>query len=65
MHSNNTDAIPEILKIKHKTFTAKSFKYAAPTTWKSFPKQIRTCNNLARFEPLLKTYLYKEAFNTK
>ena len=30
MHSNNTGPILEIPNIKHKTFTARSFKYAAP-----------------------------------
>ena len=65
MNSNNTVPILEIPKIKHKTFAARSFKYAAPTTWNSFPKQIRTCNNLTKFKSLLKTHLYKEEFNTK
>ena len=40
-------------KNKTKTFAARSFRYAAPTTWNSFPKQIRTCNN----SPSLKHYL--------
>ena len=32
VHSNNTGPIREIPKLKHKTFTARSFKYTAPTT---------------------------------
>ena len=58
MWSNNTSPI-------HKTFAVRSFKYAGPKTWHSFPKQIRTCNNLTKLKSLLKTYLYKEAFNIK
>ena len=65
MQSNNTSPILEIPKIKHKTFTVRSSKYAAPKTWNSFPKQIRTCNNLTIFKSLLKIYLHKEIFNTK
>ena len=65
MHSNNTGPILEIPSIQHKTFAARLFKYAAPTTWNSFPKQKGTCNNLNKFKSLLKTHLYKEAFNTK
>ena len=65
MHSNNTGPILEIPKIKHKSFVARSFKYATPKTWNSFPKQMRTCNNFTNFKSLLGTHLYKEEFNTK
>ena len=46
MNSNKTGPALEIPKVKHKTFAARSFKYTAPTTQNSFPKQIRTCNTL-------------------
>ena len=65
MRSKNTSPTLEIPKIEHKTFAVRSFKYAAPKTWNSLLKQIRTCNNLTKFKSLLKTYLYKEAFNIK
>ena len=64
MHSNTKGPMLEIPKIKHKTFAARSFKYAAPMTWNSLPDQIRTCNNLANFKSLLKTHLYRQAFKT-
>ena len=64
MHSNTEGSMLEIPKIKHKTFAARSFKYAAPTTWNSLQDQIRTCNNLANFRSLLKTHLYRQAFKT-
>ena len=65
MHSNTKGPMLEIPKIKHKTFAARSLKYAAPMTWNSLPEQIRTCNNLANFKSLLKTHLYRQAFNNK
>ena len=65
MRLNNKGPILEVPKFKHKTSAARSFKYANPKTWNSFPKQIRTCDNLTRFKTLLKTHLYREAFNTR
>ena len=58
MQSNNTGPILKIPQIKHKTFSVRSLKYATQKTWNSFPKQIRTCNNLTKFKSLLKTHLY-------
>ena len=62
---NNTGLTLKIPKVKHETFTARSFKHTAPTIWNSLPKVIRTCNTLTKFKSLLNIHLYKEAFDTK
>ena len=52
-----------ILRTKLKTYADRSFKIAAPTVWNELPHQIRSSQTLLKFKSLLKTHLYKMAFN--
>ena len=60
MQLHTTGPILEIPKIKHKTFAVRSFKYAAPKTWNSFPKQIGTCKPLSSLNHYLITICTKK-----
>ena len=41
----------------------RAFVFRAPTLWNSLPEELRLADSLARFKTLLKTYLYRSAFN--
>ena len=41
----------------------RAFAFRAPTLWNALPEEIRLANSLARFKTLLKTHLYRLAFN--
>ena len=47
-----------------KTYGSRAFAVAAPDLWNSLPDNIRSCDNLSTFKPLLKTYLFREAYIT-
>ena len=41
----------------------RSFAFAAPTLWNRLPPQLRMCNTVDRFKSLLKTHLFKVAYD--
>ena len=46
-----------------KVYSSKCFSIAAPTLWNKLPSNIRNCVNIERFKSLLKTFLFKLAYN--
>ena len=63
MPSNKSGLKLKVPLIKYNSFTTRSFSYAAPTLWNGLPTNIRECKTLDKFKGLLKTYLYRKAFN--
>ena len=63
MQSKISGLKPKVPFIKYNTFTTRSFCYAAATLWNELLTNIRECKTLDKFEGLLKTYLYRKAFN--
>ena len=57
------------LLLKHANFKSlstlgdRSFKCAGPKLWNELPKDIRSATTVKSFKRLLKTYLFKKAFN--
>ena len=47
-----------------KTYGDRAFSTAAPRLWNSLPLELRKCNCLESFKSLLKTHLFRKAFNT-
>ena len=43
----------------------RAFKNAAPKLWNNLPVNVRTANTLNKFKQLLKTHLFRRAFNIK
>jgi hypothetical protein len=41
----------------------RSFAIAAPTLWNKLPQNLRMCDTINQFKPLLKTYLFKLAYD--
>ena len=41
----------------------RAFAFRAPTLWNALPEEIKFASSLARFKSLLKTHLYRSAFN--
>ncbi|XP_078020681.1 uncharacterized protein LOC144459834 [Epinephelus lanceolatus] len=50
-------------RTKHQTWGDRAFSVATPTLWNSLPKSIRDCTDPHTFKSLLKTHLFKLAFN--
>jgi hypothetical protein len=46
-----------------KTHGARAFSVAAPTLWNRLPNELRMCQSLSTFKKLLKTFLFREAYN--
>ena len=63
MQSNNARIMLNVPPVNYKTFTARSFSYAATTLWNELPKNIRESKTLDKFQQVLRTCLYKKAFN--
>ena len=38
------------------------FSFCGPSIWNNLPYSVRTCNNILQFKKLLKTHLFREAF---
>ena len=51
-------------KVASKTYGERSFSFMGPFLWNSLPTWIRTLPNVPSFKKHLKTYLYKQQFNT-
>ncbi|XP_028516270.1 uncharacterized protein LOC114575494 [Exaiptasia diaphana] len=56
---NNDLVIPVI---KHETFGGRSFAYCGPKLWNSLPKELKNCKDINIFKKLLKTFLFKQAY---
>ena len=42
--------------------TERGFSFCGPSIWNNLPYCVRTCNNILQFKKLLKTHLFREAF---
>jgi len=62
LRSNNINLL-SVPKVNNASHGEVSFPRAAPTLWNALPKDIRMCQNITAFKKLLKTHLYKKAFN--
>ena len=45
--------------------TERGFSFCGPSIWNNLPYSVRTCNNILQFKKLLKTHLFREAFEVK
>ena len=50
-------------RTNRKTLGDRSFAAAAPTLWNALPQEIRQCQNINVFKCLLKTHLFRLAYN--
>ncbi len=50
--------------IEQVTYGGSTFSYAAPFLWNKLPQEIRTCQHFEKFKRLLKTHLFRTAFNS-
>lgn len=46
-----------------KTYGTRAFSVAAPTLWNALPSELKLCQSLPAFKTLLKTHLFREAYN--
>ena len=53
-----------IPKITCKTFTSRSFSVPASVLWNSIPEELKNIKDVLSFKKALKTYLFKDAFNS-
>ena len=51
-----------IPRVKTKAYGERAFCYLAPKLWNSLPNEIRTMDSVASFKSVLKTYLFRTAF---
>ena len=52
-------------RTKTTTYGRRAFSVAAPSLWNSLPMSLRECHEFTTFKSLLKTHLFKNAFNVK
>ena len=53
----------QVPRTKLKTFEARSFRVAGPTLWNNIPDELRCIDDPNVFKKLIKTFLFKKAFN--
>uniref|UniRef100_A0A671YR52 Reverse transcriptase domain-containing protein n=1 Tax=Sparus aurata TaxID=8175 RepID=A0A671YR52_SPAAU len=63
LRSSDANLLSHPLRTKHRTWGYRAFSIAAPSLWNALPKHIRDCSNPSTFKSLLKTHLFKSAFN--
>jgi hypothetical protein len=51
-----------VKRIKKKRAGNRAFEIAAATCWNNLPNDMRNCDNMLAFKTLLKTFLFKEAY---
>ena len=61
LRSINKDLLVEP-KIK-KSYGSRSFKYAASTIWNDLPDDIKESDTVDKFKKLLKSFLFRSAFD--
>ena len=62
LRSSQSERLLCIPSLQRKTFTPRSFSYAAPTLWNPLPQHLRNKNSTPTFKKHLKTYLFNKAF---
>ena len=60
---SNNQLVLEVPKCRLATYGCRSFSYAAPFLWNALPENCRKATSVDTFKILLKTYLFKEAFD--
>ena len=53
----------KVPRFKNKTSGARTFAYAAASLWNILPLEIRALDNINGFKSLLKTHLFKLAYD--
>ena len=53
----------KVPRFKNKTLGTRTFAYAAASLWNCLPVEIRPAHNINNFKSLLKTRLFKLAYN--
>ena len=53
----------QVPRTKFKTFVARSFRVAGPTLWNNIPDELRHIDDPNVFKKLIKTFLFRKAFN--
>ena len=59
---SSSQCLLEVPRIEQVTYGGRAFSYAAPVLWNKLPLEIRLCQKLSTFKRLLKTYLFRIAF---
>ncbi len=64
-HLRSADSVLlDIPRIEQITYGGRAFSYAAPFLWNKLPAEIRTCQHLEKFKRLVKTHLFRTAFDS-
>ena len=58
-----SQALLRVPSYRTATYGSRSFRVSAPTLWNVLPESMKTAPSLPIFKKLLKTYLFKQAFN--
>ena len=53
----------KVPRFKNKTLGARTFAYAAASLWNSLPVEIRATDDIESFKSMLKTHLFKLAYD--
>uniref|UniRef100_A0A3Q3MWV1 Reverse transcriptase domain-containing protein n=1 Tax=Labrus bergylta TaxID=56723 RepID=A0A3Q3MWV1_9LABR len=61
--SSKANLLSPPLRTKHRTWGDRAFSIAAPSLWNSLPTHIQHCTDPPTFKSLIKTHLFKQAFN--
>ena len=62
MRSSTKSSLLEITHTTRKTFAARSFSIMGPEIWNGLPDKLRKLDNYSPFKKVLKTHLFKVAF---
>ena len=60
---SSSKALLTVPSYRTETYGSRSFRVAAPVLWNSVSHELRTAPTLRCFKKILKTYLFKEAYN--
>ncbi len=60
---SSNELLLRVPRIKCTTLGARSFRYTGPVLWNELPIHIRNAENVNNFKSMLKTYLFKLAYN--
>ena len=52
-----------VKSVKLKSAGNRAFEYCAPLLWNQLPKELKLCETFSSFKTVLKTYLFKIAYN--
>ena len=51
-------------KMRLKSYGERAFVYAAAKEWNELPDEVKSCDSLNSFKTMLKTYLFKQCFDS-